>query len=88
MNDICGMDMVPEPDLIIAGLQACRRINDYALAIRWIEAVKDKCGNQVHTIFPYIMQEITPTLCNLGIDTLEELGYDKPELYLMSVFDM
>lgn len=82
------MDMVPEPDVVIAALQACRRVNDYALAIRFLEAVKDKCGPHVDTIYPYILQEIGPTMCQLGIDTIEELGYDKPELYLPSVYDM
>ena len=27
-----------------------------------------------------MMQEVKPTLDELGISTLEELGYDKPEL--------
>lgn len=88
MNDLCGMDLIPEPEIIIAALNACRRVNDYALAIRFLEAVKDKCGNQVNVIYPYIIQEIGPTLCLLGIETVEELGYDKPELYLQSVYDM
>lgn len=88
MNDLSGMDMVPEPEIIIAALHACRKVNDYALAIRFLEVVKNKCGPHVNTIYPYILQEITPTLCQLGIDTIEELGYDKPELYLQSVYDM
>ncbi|KAK9502707.1 hypothetical protein O3M35_011421 [Rhynocoris fuscipes] len=76
------MDLVPDPSVIIAALKACRRINEYALAVRYLEAIKDKCGNHVNTIYPYILQEITPTLNELGIETPEEIGYDKPELYL------
>lgn len=87
MNDLLGMDLVPEPKIIIAGLKACRRINDYALAIRWLEGCKDKCGNQVGTIYPYLLQEIRPTLTELGIETPEELGYDKPELGLKTVWE-
>ncbi|XP_071442014.1 cytochrome c oxidase subunit 5A, mitochondrial [Hetaerina americana] len=87
MNDLCGMDLVPEPKIIIAALCACRRVNDYALGVRFIEAVKDKCGSRVKEIYPYVIQEITPTLEELGIDTPEKLGYDKPELALKSVFD-
>ena len=88
MNELLGMDLVPEPKLIIAGLKACRRLNDYALAIRWLEGVKDKCGDQVKTIYPYLLQEIRPTLTELGVETPEELGYDQPELALKSVFEM
>lgn len=88
MNDLCGMDLVPEPKIIVAALKACRRINDYALAVRFVEAVKDKCGPRVNEIYPYIVQEIRPTLTELGINTPEELGYDKPELALKSVYDM
>lgn len=88
MNDILGADLVPEPKIINAGLKACRRVNDYALAIRWLEGVKDKCGDKVNEIYPYLLQEIQPTLKELGIETPEELGYDKPELALKSVFEM
>jgi cytochrome c oxidase subunit 5a len=88
MNDILGADLVPEPKIINAGLKACRRINDYALAIRWLEGVKDKCGDKVQEIYPYLLQEIRPTLSELGIETPEELGYDKPELALKSVFEL
>ena len=88
MNDILGADLVPEPKIINAGLKACRRINDYALAIRWLEGVKDKCGDKAKEIYPYLLQEVRPTLKELGIETPEELGYDQPELALKSVFEM
>ncbi|PZC72770.1 cytochrome c oxidase subunit 5A, mitochondrial [Helicoverpa zea] len=88
MNDLCGMDLVPDPKIIKAALHACRRVNDYALAIRFLEACKDKCGPKVNEIYPYIIQEIKPTLTELGIETPEELGYDKPELALENVYDM
>lgn len=88
MNDLIGMDLVPEPKIIIAGLKACRRLNDYALAIRWLEGVKDSCGAKLQEIYPYLLQEIRPTLTELGIETPEELGYDQPELALKSVFEL
>lgn len=88
MNELIGMDLVPEPKIIIAGLKACRRINDYALAIRWLEGCKDSCGTKKDEIYPWLLQEIRPTLTELGIDTPEELGYDQPELALKSVFEM
>ncbi|KAL8570835.1 hypothetical protein ACOMHN_006984 [Nucella lapillus] len=88
MNDLQGEDLVPEPKLIIAAMKACRRINDYALAVRYLEAVKDKCGGRVNEIWPYLKQEIKPSLDELGILTPEEMNYDKPELALKDVYDM
>lgn len=88
MNDLLGMDLVPEPKIVAAGLKACRRLNDYALAIRWLEGVKDSCGPHVSTIWPYIVSEIRPTLTELGVETPEELGYDQPELALKTVYEM
>ncbi|KAG5681405.1 hypothetical protein PVAND_010843 [Polypedilum vanderplanki] len=88
MNDLLGMDLVPEPKIVIAGLKACRRLNDYALAIRWLEGIKDSCGPHVDTIWPYMVQEIRPTLTELGIETPEELGYNQPELALKSVYEL
>ncbi|KOC64762.1 Cytochrome c oxidase subunit 5A, mitochondrial [Habropoda laboriosa] len=87
-NQLAGMDLVPDPSIICAALKACRRLNDYALTVRILEIVKDKCGAKVKEIYPYILQEIQPTLDELGVSTLEELGYDKPELALQSVDDI
>uniref|UniRef100_T1II41 Cytochrome c oxidase subunit 5A, mitochondrial n=1 Tax=Strigamia maritima TaxID=126957 RepID=T1II41_STRMM len=88
MNDLQGMDLVPEPKIMIAALKACRRLNDFALAVRFLEAVKHKCGSQVKEIYPYLIGEIKPTLDELGISTPEKMGYDKPELALQSVYDI
>ncbi|XP_019557308.3 cytochrome c oxidase subunit 5A, mitochondrial-like [Aedes albopictus] len=88
MNDLLGMDLVPEPKIIVAALKACRRLNDYALAIRFMEGVKNQCGSNEKEIYPYLLQEIKPTLCDLGIDTVEELGYDKPELAMKTIYDL
>lgn len=88
INDLQGYDLVPEPRIINACLRACRRVNDYALAVRYLEAVRDKCGPRLKKIWPYIIQEIRPTLDELGISTPEEMGYDKPELALEDVMDM
>lgn len=87
MNDLLGMDLVPDPKVITAGLKACRRINDYALAIRWLEGCRDKCGDKRAEIYPWLLQEIQPTLKELGILTPEEMGYGEPELALKSVFE-
>lgn len=88
MNDLQGHDCVPEPKIVIAAMKACRKINDYALAVRYLEAVKDKCGPKVKEIWPFLLTEIGPTLKELGILTPEEMGYDKPELACADVYDM
>ncbi|KAK6624563.1 hypothetical protein RUM44_011422 [Polyplax serrata] len=87
MNDIIGMDLIPEPKIIIAALKACRRVNDYALTVRWLEAIRIKCAVDKN-IYPYILQEIRPTLDELGINTPEELGYDKPELAVPNIYEI
>lgn len=38
--------------------------------------LQDKAGNH-KDIYPYLIQELTPTLSELGISTPEELGIDK-----------
>merc|ERR1712002_1088122 len=87
MNDLSGMDLVPEPKIISAALRACRRINDYSLAVRFLEAVKFKCGGKME-IYNYVINEVKPTLTELGIETPEELGYDKPELALKTIYEV
>lgn len=88
MNDLAGMDLVPEPKIISAALRACRRVSDFALAVRFLEAVQSKCGGRVKEIYPYILQEIRPTLDELGVSTPEEMGYHKPELALKNVYEI
>lgn len=62
--------------IIDAALRACRRLNDFASAVRILEVVKDKAGPHKE-IYPYVIQELRPTLNELGISTPEELGLDK-----------
>lgn len=85
MQELHDHDNIPEPTIIISALKACRRLNDYAMAIRYLESVKFKCGPYVKKIYPWLIQEITPTLEELGIETPEQMGYDKPELYCEDV---
>ena len=47
-----------------------------------------KCGNKKKEIWPWVSQEIQPTLDELGILTPEQMGYDKPELATPDVFEM
>lgn len=81
INDMHGLDLVPEPKIIIEVLKACRRVNDHSLAVRYLEAVQRKACYKKN-IVDYLMKEIRPTLNELGISTPEELGYHEPELAL------
>lgn len=65
MNDLGGYDSVPEPRIVIAALNACRRLNDYALAVRFLEMVKYKCGPKLNEIYPYIVQVLFAKLASL-----------------------
>lgn len=40
MNTLVNYDLVPEPKIIDAALRACRRLNDFASAVRILEAIK------------------------------------------------
>lgn len=87
LTDLQGMDLVPEPKILIAALKACRRLNDFALTVRMLEAVKVKCAGNME-IYNYIIQELRPTLDELGVSTPEELGYDVPELATVNPYDI
>lgn len=39
-------------------------------------------------MYTHLMKELQPTMAELGVSPLEELGYDKPELYLQSVYEI
>uniref|UniRef100_A0A8D9BT69 Cytochrome c oxidase subunit 5A, mitochondrial n=1 Tax=Cacopsylla melanoneura TaxID=428564 RepID=A0A8D9BT69_9HEMI len=81
MNELANDDAVPDPVVIIAALKAARRLNDYALTVRLLETVQFKCGSKKKKIWPYILSEIQSTLFELGIETPEALGFDKPQLW-------
>jgi len=84
-GDLAGLDLVPEPAIVAAALRACRRVNDYALTTRILEVTAFKAMHN-KDIWPYMVQELKPTLDELGISLPEELGYDKPELMLQNPY--
>jgi len=88
MTDLVCMDLVPDPVIVAAALRACRRVNDYALTTRILEIVKIKCGTKVDEIWPYMLQELKPTLDELGIQTPAEMGYEEPELALPDPYNI
>ncbi|XP_015784729.1 cytochrome c oxidase subunit 5A, mitochondrial [Tetranychus urticae] len=82
LNELMGMDLIPEPRIIEAAFRACRRVNDHSLCVRYLEAVKWKADNHDKDIYPYLLQELKPVMEELGISSPADLGYDKPELAL------
>ncbi|KAK6741878.1 hypothetical protein RB195_009630 [Necator americanus] len=84
LTELHDYDVIPDPKIVEAGLRACRRVNDFSLCVRFLEAIKIKCGSKKNreVIYSYIIKEVKPVLDELGISTPEELGYDKPELFI------
>ena len=56
--------------------------------LRILEVVKIKCGDREAEIWPYMLQQLQPTLAELGIPGLAELGYDQPELALPNPYEI
>ena len=73
MNELYGHDLVPAPKILIAMLQACRRLDDFPMTVRILESVKSKSAGSSE-IYNYILKEIKPTMDELGLSTPEELG--------------
>ncbi|WAQ99771.1 COX5A-like protein [Mya arenaria] len=80
LTEMQGDDYVPGSEEVSNLMRACRKLNDYGLAIRVLEAVKFKCGTDT-VLWNNLQAAIQPTLTELGIASLEQMGYDKPELY-------
>lgn len=64
---------MPEPKIVSAMLRAARRLNDIAMAVRILEAVKSKCAGDKE-IYSYVLNGVKPTVQELGLKTPEELG--------------
>ncbi|CAH3019961.1 unnamed protein product [Porites evermanni] len=73
LNELYGKDLVPEPKILIAMLNACRRLDDFSMTVRILESVKDKSAGSSE-IYNYILKELKPTMDELGLSTPEELG--------------
>ena len=75
-NILAGYDLVPEPKITVAGLWAYLCLNDFASTVHIIEVIKSKAGPHKE-IYPCVIQELRPTLNELGISSPEELGLHK-----------
>ena len=47
-----------------------------------------KCAHHEKEIWPWLMQELKPTMDRLGVPDPNSLGYDKPEFYFREMEDM
>ena len=71
--DVFQEDDMAEPAVLQAALYACRRLNNLPLAMRTLEMIKIKCGHRAD-VYDYLMQELKPTLDDLGLHTVEGYG--------------
>ncbi|XP_013381026.1 cytochrome c oxidase subunit 5A, mitochondrial [Lingula anatina] len=86
-NDFAGGELIPDADICIAYINACRRVNDYALGVRFLEFTRHRHSiiDKKMNSWKALVEEIKPALEEVGMDIPEELGYDKPELALKDV---
>ncbi len=73
LNELYGHDLVPDPKIARAMLNAARRLDDVAMAVRILEAIKQKAAGDSE-VYSYVIDAIKPTLEELGLNTPEELG--------------
>lgn len=71
LNNCFSYDMVPSPSVVEHALRACRRVNDYATAVRVFEGLKFKVENKEQ--YQAYLEELKPVKEELGIDLKEEL---------------
>jgi len=75
LRELLMDDMIPSPEISQSVLYACRRNNNLPAAIRFLEVLKYKCGPNEEA-YDYVMQELGPTMADLGLKSPEELGLD------------
>ncbi|CAH1759231.1 2805_t:CDS:2 [Entrophospora sp. SA101] len=73
LNNCFAYDLVPSPEVIQASLKAARRINDYSIAVRVFEGLKQKLASEESKYNEYL-DELKPIKEELGVLTKEELG--------------
>lgn len=71
LNNCFSYDLVPPPAVIERALRACRRVNDYATAVRVFEGLKFKVENKEQ--YEAYLDELKEVKQELGIDLKEEL---------------
>ncbi len=73
LNNAFNTDIVPPAEVLISAIKCARRLNSYPLASRALEALKEKLeGDKVS--YQAYLDELKPTLQELGVATPEDLG--------------
>ena len=71
LNNCFSYDLVPSPSVLEKALLACRRVNDYATAVRVFEGLKVKVENNEQ--YEAYLEELKDIRKDLGVDLKEEL---------------
>lgn len=71
LNNCFSYDLVPSPSVVEQALRACRRVNDYATAVRVFEGLKFKVENKDQ--YNAYLEELKDVRQELGIELNEEL---------------
>ncbi|GMM34572.1 cytochrome c oxidase subunit VI [Saccharomycopsis crataegensis] len=71
LNNAFSYDLVPAPSVIEKALLACRRVNDYATAVRVFEGLKVKVDNNEQ--YEAYLEELKDVRKELGVDLKEDL---------------
>lgn len=79
VTDVYESDVIPDPSIVKAALLCARRNDDIIFAIRTMEVFRYKCNIVGKEYWPYMWQEIKDTVEELGLPSLEAIGFDKPD---------
>lgn len=71
LNNVFSHDFVPSPEVMERALQASRRVNDYATAVRIFEGLKFKVGNESQ--YKQYVDLLKPVRDELGVDLKEDM---------------
>ncbi|CAJ0599698.1 unnamed protein product [Cylicocyclus nassatus] len=68
LTELHDYDVIPDSKVVEAAFRACRGVNDFALCVRYLEAIKSKCGSKKNrdVIYTYIIKEVRPVLDELA----------------------
>ncbi|PKS07945.1 hypothetical protein jhhlp_006557 [Lomentospora prolificans] len=71
LNNAFAYDLVPAPSVVAAALNAARRVNDFATAVRVFEAIKAKV--ETPSQYQEYLDELKPLREEFGIELKEDL---------------
>ncbi|KNC80422.1 hypothetical protein SARC_07210 [Sphaeroforma arctica JP610] len=73
LNDVFAHDLVPEVEILVAAIEASRRVNSFGTSVRIMEGLREKVATQAD--YDYMIEQLRPTLDKNGVSTPEELGF-------------